>query len=165
MKRYIYAMSMERDRAKKQIAAFSPTIMEHMIKLLVYSDIRPDDIDGWIHTIARSIHNADDITVKPNNKKLKNSDLISSLIGCMGDDVRDYRRALQAFREDNRNGKFNYDDKKTYPDFDITPELSEDLMTICFDVIDKTLPLLTDKQDHSLDEYKSVINQIISKLI
>lgn len=165
MKRYVYAMSMERDRAKKQIASFSETIMEHIIKLLVYSDIRPNDIAGWIHTVARSIHNADDVTVKPNNKKLKEKDILSSLFGCMGDDIRDYRRALLAFKEDNRRGLFNYDDKQSYPDFEVTFELSDDLMTMCYDIIDVTMPLLTDKKDHNVEEYEAKVRGIFNKLI
>lgn len=164
MKMYIRAMSLERNRAKQQIASFSPTILEHIIKLLLYSDIRPNDIHGWIHTIARSLHNADDLTVKHSGKKLKPEDIVESLFGCMGDDVRDYRRALLAFQEDNKPGKFNYDNKESYPAIEITMELAQDLMSFCYDIVDATLPLLVDKQDHTLEEYEDIITTIYNKL-
>lgn len=164
MKRYIRAMSMERGRAIHQISSFSPILMEHIIKLLMYSDVRPNDVDGWIGTIANWIHQADDITVKPSNKKLKESDIMSSLFGCMGDDVRDYQRALYAFLADNRSGKLNHDGKGSYPEFDITDDAADDLMHICYDLIDATMPLLTDKRDHSLNEYIDIITPIFSNL-
>lgn len=157
-------MSLEKDKAKRQIASFSLTIMEHAIKLLVYSDIRTDSINGWINTIARCLHNADDITIKPHNRKLKSKDIMSSLFGYMGDDVSDYRRALFAFKEDNRHGKFNYENKTPYPDFDVTAELSESLMYFCYDIIDRSLPLLIDKRDHSKEEYQNIVKSAFNKL-
>lgn len=164
MKRYIFAMSLEKDKAKHMIASFSITIMEHIIKLLIYSDIRKDDVDGWLNTIARCLHNADDITVKPHNKKLKSKDILSSLFGYMGDDLSDYRRTLYAFKEDNRNGKFNFENKGPYPDFDVTPELYENLMYICYELIDKSMPLLTDKREHSQEEYKDIVTSLFTTL-
>ena len=165
MTRYIRGMSIERNRAIQQLDSFSPIIMEHIIKLLVYSDIRPDDVEGWIGSVANWIHRADDVTVKPSAKKLKESDIVSSLFGCMGDDVRDYQRALYAFLADTRTGKLNHDGKESYPEFDVTGDLSQDLMDVCYDVIDATMPLLLDKQDHTINEYIQVISPIFDKLV
>lgn len=164
MKRYVYAMSMSRDRAKQQIGAYSPAIMEHLIKLMIYSDIRQNDISGWISTIASRLYNAGKITVKPDSKKLKEDDIVDSLFGCMGNSDEDYYGALLAFKDNNRYGKFNYLDKTSYPDFDVTEELAEDLMTICFDLMNKVIPLLTDKSEHNKEEYELIIRDIFSRL-
>ena len=127
MKRYIAGMSMEKDKAIHQISSFSPVIMEHLIKLLMYSDIRPDDVEGWVHAVAHWIQRADDITVKPRARKLKEQDIMSSLFSCMGDDVRDHRRALYAFLADNESGKFNYEGKGKYPNLQLTQKLHSHL--------------------------------------
>lgn len=164
MKRYIRAMSLDKDKAMKQSKSFSPIILEHIIKLLVYSNMRPNDINGWLNTIAKWIHRADDITIKPYAKKLKSQDIEASLFSCMGDELSDYRRALYAFQADNLTGKFNYGDKIPYPEFDIDDDLAEDLMNICYDVIDATMPLLQDKKDHSKDEYLEVIKPIFEAI-
>ena len=162
MKIYVRAMSMEKEKAKKQISSFSDIVMEHLIKLLMYSDIRPNDIDGWIKSVANWISRADNITIKPSAKKLKEEDIMSSLFSCMGDDVRDYERALYSFLADNHSGKYNHEGKESYPEFEVTPEASESLMNLCNDVIDVTMPLLIDKQDHSKDEYEAAIRNLLS---
>ena len=161
MKRYIFGMSVERRRALDQISSFSPVIMEHMIKLLVYHNIRPNDINGWIDTVANWLHQADDLTIKPKAKKLKQDDILNSLFGCMGDDVRDYERALYAFAADNESGRLNYDGKDKYPPFTIDSKLSADLMRFCYALIENTLPLLLDKQDHTLDEYNKIVQSLV----
>ena len=164
MKRYIYAMSTDRNRARHMLTSYSSIIMEHIIKLLVYSDIRPDDVDGWISTIANWIHKADDITLKPKAKKLTESDLLNTLFSYMGDEIKDYRFVLDSFIAENLTGKLNYYDKESYPEFEVTLELAEDLMNICYDIIDATMPLLIDKQDHTMSEYKAAIHPIFDSL-
>lgn len=164
MKRYISAMSSDRNKVKYMLTSYSGIIMEHIIKLLVYSDIRPNDVDGWISTIANWIHKADDVTLKPKSKKLTKSDLTDTIFSYMGDEVKDYRFILDSFLADNITGKLNYKDKQPYPEFEVTTELAEDLMNICYDIMDATLPLLIDKQDHTMSEYKSAIQPIFDQL-
>lgn len=156
---------MEKEQAKKQITSFSPVIMEHLIKLLTYSTIRPNDTNGWIHTVAHWLHQADDITVKPHARKLKERDLMQSLFSCMGDDVRDYERALHAFLADNLSGKFNYNGKESYPEFVVTNDLAQSLMKLCQSVIESTVPMLLDKKDHSTDEYFEVVYHAVTQVI
>lgn len=164
MKRYISAMSTDRNRAKYTLSSYSGIILEHIIKLLVYSDIRPNDVDGWISTIANWIHRADSITLKPKAKKLSKGDLLNTLFNYMGDEVKDYKFLLYAFIAENLTGKLSYSDKEPYPEFEVTYELAEDLMNICYDIMDATLPLLIDKQDHTMSEYKSAIQPIFDQL-
>lgn len=134
--------------------------MEHVIKLVLYSDVRPNDVSGWKHTIANWIHRADNITVKPRSRKLTKKDLMDSLFSSMGDEVKDYRFALDAFLADNITGKLNHDGKEAYPQIESTPELSEELMDACYSIMMLTIPMLIDKQDHSLEEYYQAIDSI-----
>lgn len=164
MRRYIRAMSLDRGRAKKRLDAYASIIEEHIIKLLVYSDIRPNDIQGWIHTVANWIHQGDSITVKPSAKKLSVADLESSLFNFMGTETRDYMSALYAFEANNLSGKLNSGNKESYPTFDISMDLAADLMELCEDVKEVTMPLLCDKQDHSLNEYEAALQPIFRSL-
>ena len=165
MKMYIRCMSMDKDAAKHQIKPFSSIIMEHTIKLIMYSDIRPEEITGWIHTIANWVHKADDITVKPKARKLKEEDILNSLFSQMGDDLSDYIRALEKFQADNINGKFNSNGKGSYPLFDVNYEVAENLMNVCYALIDATMPLLIDKKDHSIQDYDKAVEKVFDSLI
>lgn len=165
MKKYVYAMSVEKKRAEKQLTSYSSILMEHLVKLLVYSDSRPNDVKGWIHTLANWISRADSLTIKPNADKLTEEFLMSTLFSCMGDELNDYERELYSFLADNRSRKFNTHDSGPYPEFEVTTQLSEDLMNFSLDVAEATIPLLTDKKDHSIDEYEEAITQVYNSLV
>lgn len=164
MKRYIMAMSIDRAEAKQRLTSYKGILMEHIIKLLVYSDVRPNDVHGWIHTLANWIHKCDSITIKPKNRKLSKSDIISSLFCRMGDEVGDYERELYAFIADNRYGRYNHGDAAPYPEFEVTDELCETFMQVCYKLIEETIPFLIDKQDHTIEEYEAVIQKIFDSL-
>ena len=160
MKRYIKAMSMTKKDAMRHAGSFSSTLMEHIVKLVMYGDIRPDDVSDWLQTVCRCLHEVDGLTVKPSNKKLSAKDLEYTIFGSMGDEAKDYRLVLAAFQEDNKHGKFNYDDKVSYPEFDLTDDAVINLMSICYEFMNRTTPLLLDKKDHSIDEYKDAIRDL-----
>ena len=165
MKRYIYAMSVYKKRAERQLTSYSSILMEHIIKLLVYSDIRPDDVKGWIHTLATWISKVDSLMIKPNADKVSEDFLMSTLFSCMGDELSDYERELYSFLADNHSGKFNAYSHGSYPEFEVTDQLSEDLMNFCLDIAEATIPLLIDKQDHDINEYEEVITQVYNSLV
>ena len=165
MKRYVYAMSVYKKRAEKQLTSYSSILMEHAIKLLVYSDIRPDDVKGWIYTLANWISKVDSLTIKPNADKVSEDFLMSTLFSCMGDDLDDYERELYSFLADNHSGKFNSPSHESYPEFEVTDQLAEDLMNFCLDIAEVTIPLLIDKKDHSINEYEDAITQVYNSLV
>ena len=165
MLRYIRAMSMSRQRALEQASFYASSIIEYIIKILAYHDVRKDDVDHWMTEIAEWLFRVDDITVKPKNSKLKTSDLYDTVFSCMGDSISDYKRELLMFKEKNRRGQFNYEDKGNYPDFEVTYELCSNLMEICSLIISRTLPLLQDKKEHSRSEYKQVIKDVLDPYI
>ena len=165
MKIYVRAMSLPRKRALIQAGSYAETIIYHIIKILAYHEIRENDVNHWIDEIADCLYEVDQITIKPKNNKLKEDDLMDTTFSAMGDDLMDYQRELRIFLMNNRKGYFNYGDKESYPDFEITHDLKSELMDCCLNIIDTTIPMLIDKQDHSKEEYKTVLADIFKNYI
>lgn len=160
MKRYVIAMSLTKKRAIWRMEAYASTLMEHIIKLVIYSDIRPNDVSGWLHTVARCLHEGDEITVKPDARKMTEEELEDSLFCAMGTELTDYRGELAVFQENNRKGKYNHDGKESYPPVEPDEESAKILMDICHEIMERTMPLLLDKQNHSIEEYENAIQNL-----
>ncbi len=165
MKVYVRTMSLERNKALRRAGEYSQATIEHIIKILAYSDIRKMDVDHWIGEIAQWFHEIDGITIEPKNTKLKLNDILRETFGSMGDELNDYQNELRVFLFDNKRGYFNYESKKPYPDFEITDDLVKMFKDCCDDIVDEITPLLIDKQDHSKQEYQAVLHNIFSKYI
>ena len=163
MKRYVVGMSLSRQRALDQARFYAVNIIEHMIKIVMYHEMRPEDVSHWIEEIADWLQRSDDITIKPKGHKLKESDLLDTVFSCMGDSVSDYRRELQMFQEKNRKGQFNYLDKQSYPEFEVDYNSCQKLMDACILLVDATLPMLASKQDHSYVEYVDAVKSALSQ--
>lgn len=163
MKRCICAVPFAKAEAIERASKYSSDITEHLIKILVYGDIRQDDVSHWISEIATWLKSADRISVKPTNKRLKPAVIRDTVFRSMGDELDDYLDSLEAFQYDNRKGKFNYSDKMTYPEVEPTIECAGDLMNMCLDLIEEATPLLSDKCEHSRQEYVSLLTKIVSK--
>lgn len=165
MKIYVRAMSLERSKALRRAGEYSQEMIEHIIKVLAYSDIRELDVDHWISEIAQWLSDTDNLTVKPKNSKLKKDDIMHTTFSSMGDELRDYESELNLFLHHNRRGYFNYENKESYPEFEITSDLVAMFKDCCTDIIDETITMLVDKQDHSKEEYKEVLRTIFNRYI
>ena len=161
MKRYVFSMSLPRQRAMDQAIFYAVDIIEHMIKIVMYHYIRPDDVLHWVDEISDWLQRSDDITIKPKGHKLKESDLLDIVFSCMGSSLSDYRRELLMFQEKNRKGQFNYADKESYPEFEVDYNVCQELMDACNRVTNNTLPLLTDKQDHNIQDYRDAVSDAL----
>lgn len=153
MKMYVRAMALPKQEAIRRANSYSLDIVEHTIKLVLYSDIRPDDAMHWVEEIASWLRYVGKITIKPSNKKLKPSDLENTVFSWAGDDLYDYEALLEEFQRNNARGKFNYADKESYPEIEVTASLASDLMDVSYSMIDSAIPLMTDKQEHSKQDY------------
>ena len=161
MKRYIFSMSLPRQRAMDQASFYAVNIIEHMIKIVMYHYIRSDDVLHWVDEISDWLQRSDDITIKPKGHKLKESDLLNTVFSCMGSSLSDYRRELLMFQEKNRRGQFNYADKESYPEFEVDYNACQELMDACNRLINSTLPLLADKQDHDIQDYRDAVSDAL----
>ena len=165
MKKYIYAMSFPKAEALRRAGYYSQDILDHVIKILLYRTIRPDDIDHWINEISSWLKDVDSLTVKPNSRPLKESDVRDTTFACMGDELSDYLFSLKMFQTDNKRGKFNYEDKEPYPYVEPDSATASDLMDICYSIIEQTLPLICSKDRHSRQEFVELLNSIFNNNI
>lgn len=165
MFRYVYAMSIPRDKALARASFYSDSLIEHLIKIVVYHDVKSDFISHWIGEISRWLYDAGSIIVKPDGKKLKPDDYMDTLFGWMGDDIDDYRSLLDKFQHDNKRGKFNYEDKKSYPPVETSPELCKELMAVCHCLIDSFISMLLSNESFSIGDYNTMLNKVLIKYL
>jgi len=165
MKRYIRAMASKRDKALQHAGFYSDSIIEHIIKIVVYSDVRKGDVIHWIDELSGWLHDVGTITLKPNGKKLKPKDIEITTFGWMGDELHDYASLLNMFQHDNKRGKFNYSDKESYPYVETTRELAQELMDVCYDVMTETIPMICDKNEYSFQQYKNALCKVFVKYL
>lgn len=163
MKRYIYAMSVDRSRAIRKATFYADTIAYHLIKLLVYHDIRKDDTDHWIYEIADKLADVGQITIKPRGKKLKQLDYVDTTFSAFGDSEYDIISLIKEFNYLNLRGEFNYADKTSYPEIQITSELVSTIFECAYELSDTCSSMLSDSKIFTVDEYYDTVKSIISK--
>ncbi len=153
-------MATPKKQALERAGFYSLSIMQHVIKIMLFSKFRPIDVHHWIEEIARWLQDVDNIKLKQSDPKLKPNEIEDTTFGWMGDELNDYRSALEKFRYDNESGKFNYKDKVSYPDFEVTREMCSELMELCYSLINETINMICDKEDHSKQEYIAVLEHV-----
>lgn len=124
MKRWIHTnmknvlcMSIPRGKAKDKIEALGDIILAHVCKCVLYS-ASAKDYNHWIEDeIANWISLVNDLTIKPNNKKLKEKDYDLFLLGGFGDDMVDAKINLNLFYRKFRS------DPEPYPEVNITDSM------------------------------------------
>ena len=161
MFRRIYAMSLPRSKALAHADAYSESLIEHVIKVIVYGNIRSDFVDHWIGEMSRWLYEAGKITVKPDGRKLRAKDYENTIFGWMGDQLNDYSNALSKFQHENKQGKFSYEDKEPYPYVEPSVELASKLMTVCLNLINVAIPMLTSSATYSIGDYNKVLKDIL----
>ena len=146
----IFAMSMDRSRAIKRMEGFSEVLPEHIIKCIVYGNTT-NDLHHWVrHEICGYLSVVNNITVRPNDKKLKAADYISNLFGFMGDARNDAYVALGTFAVQNRQSK-------QYPDFKVTEELIDRVFFAFQSIIADTVPILTSKNNMKEEDFIPIV--------
>lgn len=165
MKIYVRAMSLPKTEAVKRAGYYADDIMEHVIKIVVYHDIRHEQIDHWIGEISGWLKFVDGLTVKPSNKHLKPAMIRDTTFGPMGDHLQDYVGSLEMFQTANRRGKFNYKDKESYPYREPDAQTASDLMNICYHMIEVTIPMLCEKKDYTREDYVKVLEDVFRAYI
>ena len=165
MKRCVYAMSLPKSEALKRASYYSDDIMEHLIKILVYHNIRNSDTAHWIGEISSWLKFVDGLTVKPSNRHLKPAAIKNTTFAPMGDHLKDYLGSLQMFQDANKKGKFNYGDKVSYPYVEPDSQTASDLMQLCNDIMEITIPMLCSKIDYSRREYEDALNKILQRYV
>lgn len=154
-------MSFTKSEALRRAGHYSQDILEHLIKILVYGNIKKNNVSHWIGEISGWLKDADSLTIKPTNRPLKESDVRDTTFACMGDELDNYFSSLQMFQHDNKKGKFNYENKESYPYVEPDFATASDLMEICSKVMEATIPMICSKTKHSRQDFVKVLENIV----
>lgn len=154
MKRYIksasiFAMSMQRPIAIRELNGLSRTLAQHVCKMAIYDDSL-NCKDHWIHELADYINQANDITVKPKNNKLKMRDYESEFYGVLGETEKDANVFLNSFYRRNV-------ETKEYPVVKITREMCERYVDLSLFLIEYCKILLCSNNNMYLEKIEDDI--------
>ena len=154
MKRYIrntsiFAMSMQRPIAIRELNGLSNTLAQHVCKISIYDDTLQCK-DHWIHELADYISQANDITVKPKNNKLKLRDYENEFYGVLGETEKDANVFLNSFYRRNLRSK-------QYPAVAITKEMCKRYIELSQFLINYCKALLSFNNELSLEDIENDI--------
>lgn len=151
MFRYIQAMAVDRKRILKRMNTSSDTLIEHIVKVVLYRNYRPNDVNGWKRTCARILEKTS--TYNSKTIRLTRKDYYYNQFGAFPSDRTDAKGVLWDVYEDLT--------KTGYPElnYDSIPENALTLYTVCSYIVDTCLDVYTSKdKDKGYDFYRSVID-------
>ena len=157
MFKYIRAMSIEKKKVLDRFYTNSDTLTEHIVKVVLYSTIRSNDVNGWKKTCARILTKAGSY----NRKRLKISDkeYVHNLFGAFPTDPSDARAVLEDFEDDLV--------KKGYPEieYDLVYRLGSTLYVVCSYVMKKSLEAYsTNNQDLGYEYYRTIVDKAFDQV-
>ena len=156
-KQPVYAMSFPRDRARIKIESLSELVLEHVCKCILYRDMT-NSYRHWVYDeIATWLSYINDITVKPKDKKLKQSDYDAWVFGVFGDTYADARLNLALQR------KKCLKEVPPYPEVSITDEMIKIMTDVTRDMRTTFLPILSTINTLTDDEIGDLVIQILDK--
>ena len=150
---YICAMSWTRDRALSRMSERSDTLAKHLIKCVVYPD-NTRDRTHWIQEISSYLEFANDITLKPKNRKPNKIDFEDSLFDALGNTKNDAKNSLKSFLWENN-------ESHQYPEFGITNQLIENVFQTFKNIHDIFIPILTQKNSETLESIQEKVEGCI----
>lgn len=153
----ILGMSSYRKKYIEKLESYSDKLEEHVLKCIVYPE--NNSKDEWIKEISAWLLRPCITTVKPKGKKLKADDYRDSIFSCFGDEKVDAELSLAWFKDVFISKPEN---KKKYPDFEITDELVNKVFNTYNKFIKIFLPLFTSKDKITGEECKSIVRTILS---
>ena len=159
MKRYIYAMAMERDSAKMHVESYKKCVYNHIIECVVYGDSRQsynhwiDELSAWFDDINTTL-----LKIKRNPPKFKDFEYRNMVFGLLGTTTTDAANALTSYKANNTE----------YPDFEVTRDLVLKLYGAAGDLEDFFCSLFARSKGHvdtSLDDINSYIHSILDEFL
>lgn len=150
MYKYVRAQALDKDRLKKRLGAMSGTILEHVCKLVLYRDYRPNDINGWVNSIGQRLGWA----YKSRCKSSVNADFyIMSVFGEFPVDAMDAESILEEWKE--KLVEIGY----PYMDDEDVDALAPLLLSVCDGLVNEMLPYLMSKKNNEFN--KSFFNNLV----
>ena len=146
----ILSMTRPRQGALNKLSRHNQKIQEHVIKAVVYSDIKPESMDHWIHDeLCNWLHQADRVKC---DSKLKPQDYRNTVFGMIGSTKGEALEDLEDFKED-----FVDNSTKPYPEFTIDSKLIQRLYQAYQNLITLSIRQFTDSSVKSIDEWYDLI--------
>lgn len=153
----MFAMSFPRKVALQHLSDDSSAICEHVLKCILYRDIRHDDMYHWIHDELSSWL-ADASQIKCDSK-LKLRDILDTTFGQFGNEEGDSLIILKKFRRKYCDSTSS----NSYPYFEITVELVENTYETITEFKNRCAPKLLEKTVYTQEDWYNIINPILNK--
>ena len=150
---YIKAMSWNRNRALSKLSSMSDTFVKHILKCVIYSD-NMRDYNHWIQEISNYLEVANDIELKPRNKKPSKSDYEDTLFDALGNTRKDARNNLKLFL-------WEIEETHQYPEFEITEKLINNVFETCKNIVDTFVPILITKNSEDAESFQPKVEECI----
>lgn len=163
MKKYIrsyqkiYGMAMTRRDAMEDMHSISKELCYHIIKCIIYGESN-DAFNHWVKEICAFLEFANDMEIKPKNRKLKEQDYLDTIFALMGDTQNDAYIRIFKFKYDNGH------DTNPYPEFNIDSDLINRVFTAFNSIKDYMIPIFTVKNELKADDFYSEIYKIVDEV-
>lgn len=149
----IFGMSFPRKTALKHLSHDAKAIKDHIIKCVLYADVRKDDMHHWIHDELSSwLEDASGIQC---DSKLKKNDYLDTVFSEFGKTLSDVKYILKKFRK-----KYCEDMENPYPWFEIDTNVMRQVYAAFQAFISLTLPLLMEKDEVDQEVWYKIISPI-----
>lgn len=153
----IFGMAIEKNKLMKRMDAWSDNIAIHLSKCAMYGNTLPGDkYDHWIEELAVWIFSANDMTCKPNNKKLKPAQYESMLFGWLSGEAAEARGNLHDLQIHNK--KYN---ETSYPYIQVDDDMIERMRKISEGVLETFIPILASKNELTKADIQQKLHDII----
>ena len=153
--RPIFGMSVDRKKAVDRIHRYSDRILEHLAKCILYGNIRQQDYDHWIEEISTWMDIINRITIKPRDKKLKNSDYQELFSDILGTERIDAESSLWEVYYDLRKLSL------PYPELEISEDKISDMFNASNDLIATFAPILSTKNEYTRKDIQDILRDIL----
>lgn len=154
MYKYVLGEAQKRSKFLKVMDSRSDTILEHVVKILLYRRYRQNDVNGWIKTISRSFDYVGSFEVK---SSVSEHDYVENLFGAFPISVSDARGML---------GNLALDfERQGYPELDeqVFYDTSPVLFSLSNSLIESIVPILMLKDhDKGYEFYRDVVIKCFS---
>ena len=145
-------MAYSKKFATKKLQSFSDTLNDHVLKVVIFKDVFPENEHKWIHEIKTNLNTA----LTTQTKSRINKDFFeNSIFYSFGQTSNDSNLNLVGFKIDNENGKF----KGEFPDFEITNELKGKLASVYNEIRDLFYSKLKSKSEISDNDLEKIFNR------
>lgn len=149
----IFGMSYPKSKALQILDANSKQLNAHLIKYVLYKDIRKDSKHHWINEMSAWLNSANRVTCK---SKLRERDYEDTLFGWFGTTIDDAEINLELFYNE-----YVKRSPKPYPEFEITPSIVNDLYDVYIQLKRIALPILVKHELLSTESWARILRAIL----